>query len=170
MAYPNPPRTWVAGAVATAAQFNSDLRDALNIIIPVASTTLAWGSYTPTLTQSATVTKTVTYAKYFQVGKIVVVVWDLAVTGAGTANNAVLVGLPVTAASAATKPVGGGMINDASVPTNITGLPYLNSTTTFGYLDTTAAANVVLGQTGAAFAAALASPDAVRGFAIYEAA
>jgi hypothetical protein len=60
----------------------------------------AWESYTPTLTQSSTVTKTVTYAKYTQINKLCIVNVRLDVTGAGTAANSVVVGLPLTSASA----------------------------------------------------------------------
>ena len=57
----------------------------------------AWTSYTPTLTQSGAVTKTVTYAKYVQIGNFVWVQVFLTATGAGTAANAITVTLPVAA-------------------------------------------------------------------------
>lgn len=95
MAY-TAPRTWVAGDVLTAAQLNQHLRDQLLAAFPLAVD--AWTSYTPTLTQSATITKTVTYAKYQRVGRLIVANMSLAITGAGTSGNAILVGLPVAAA------------------------------------------------------------------------
>jgi hypothetical protein len=164
--YPNPPRTWVAGAVATAAQFNSDLRDALNAIIPTASTTLAWASWTPTLTQSGNVTKTVTLAKYFQIGKIVVAVYVLTVTGTGTGNNVVTVSLPVTGSNS-NAPAGAGWINDGGG--NVPGLQMVG-TTTAQFIDSTIKINVFLGQTGSTFSAALTAGMAVNGVLVYQAA
>ena len=51
----------------------------------------AWETWTPTVTQSGSVTCTVTYAKYAQIQKLVVASAYLTVTGTGTANNPVLV-------------------------------------------------------------------------------
>jgi len=114
MAYTTP-RTWVTGEVVTAALLNTHLRDNLNAAFPVGVD--AWTSYTPTLTQSVTVTKTVTYAKYMKIGRMVTVRVDLAVTSAGTANNAIKIGLPVTAATSGNHVViGNAWVFDASVP------------------------------------------------------
>lgn len=101
MPYPATPKTWVAGDVLTAAQMNAELRDALLGAFPLGPPDTAWTSYTPTLTQSATVTKTVTYAKYQRIGRTIHVAVSLAITGAGTTGNAILAGLPVTAAALA---------------------------------------------------------------------
>jgi hypothetical protein len=67
------------------------------ITIPTAS---AWTSYTPTISQPGSIAKTVTYAKYIQVGGLVQVVVNLAPTASGTTSNAITVSLPVTAADA----------------------------------------------------------------------
>jgi hypothetical protein len=56
-----------------------------------------WQNYTPTWTQSATITKTVNWARYSQVGKLVQVSIRMTATGAGTASNKILVGLPMPA-------------------------------------------------------------------------
>lgn len=61
----------------------------------------AWTAYTPTLAQSVTVTKTVTYARYARVGRLIVAQALLTITGAGTAGTAVAVGLPVAATASA---------------------------------------------------------------------
>ena len=45
------------------------------------------------------VSKTVTYARYFKLGRFVTAEVSLAVTGSGTSSTAVEVGLPVTAAT-----------------------------------------------------------------------
>jgi hypothetical protein len=92
----------------------------------------AWESYTPTLTQSSTVTKTVTYAKYTQINKLCIVNVRLDVTGAGTAANSVVVGLPLTSASANIN-IGSVSIFDASVSTNYSGTCLLTTTSTVSF-------------------------------------
>lgn len=59
----------------------------------------AWTDWTPSVTQSGSVTVTVTRAKYLQLGKFFIAFADLAVTGSGTTNNAITVSSPVTAAA-----------------------------------------------------------------------
>lgn len=76
--------TFVSGQVLTAAELNA---------------AGAWSSYTPTWTQSATITKTVNWARYTQFNKLVVVNIKMTASSAGTANNKILVGLPVNASS-----------------------------------------------------------------------
>jgi hypothetical protein len=76
--------TFVAGQVLTAAELND------------AGT---WQDYTPTWTQSATITKTVNWARYMQFNKFVCVQVKMTASSAGTANNKILVGLPVNASS-----------------------------------------------------------------------
>lgn len=55
----------------------------------------AWTSYTPTFTQTATITKTVAFARYMQIGKTVFFTLAMNATSAGTAGAFVRVGLPV---------------------------------------------------------------------------
>jgi len=127
----------------------------------------AWTSYTPTLTQSAAVTKTVTYAKYEKIGRMVSVTVSLSVTGTGTANNAITVTLPFTAASAVY--VGSGYMLDSGVlfyPMIV----WPGSTTAVSFLDATQGTGAVsMGQTGAVFSAALAAGDLVAFSLTYEA-
>lgn len=59
----------------------------------------AWTAYTPTVTQSATITKSVTYGFYMRVGRTIHGVFFLTASSAGTAGNNVQVGLPVAAYS-----------------------------------------------------------------------
>ena len=73
----------------------------------------AWVDYTPTLTQGVAVTKTISYAKYCQIQKTVIVSIFLTATSAGTAGQFVLVGLPIAPKSGATQ-LGTGFIYDAS--------------------------------------------------------
>lgn len=115
MAYPATPKTWVAGDVLTAAQLNAELRDALLGAFPLGPPDVAWTAYTPTLVQGVTVTKTVTYAKYTKIGRLVAVNMLLTVTGAGTAGAGLVVGLPVAAANATSlMTVGTFFVRDAS--------------------------------------------------------
>lgn len=164
MAYPATPKTWVAGDVLTAAQLNAELRDALLGAFPLGVG--AWTSYTPTLTQSGAVTKTVTYAKYQRVGRLIHATWSLAVTGTGTGVNVVTVSLPVTAAAAVT--AGSGFIFDSSASLHYGGIAVLNTTTTCQLLSTSTDTTVFLG--GAVFTAALAAGDVVTGSVTYESA
>lgn len=76
--------TFVAGQVLTAAELN---------------TAGSWSTYTPTWTQSATITKTTNWARYTQLGKWVQGSIKMTASSAGTANNKILVGLPVNAST-----------------------------------------------------------------------
>lgn len=129
-----------------------------------------WTSYTPTLVQSGAVTKTVTYAKYIQIGKLVIVAVNLAVTGPGTASNAVVIGLPVNAASTSiARAAGTGSIYDSSVGLVYGGVAdFYGTNNTIRLWPTSADSGDVLGA--AAFTAALASGDAVTLNVMYEAA
>lgn len=72
------------GSVLTAAELN---------------TGLTFTDYTPDWTQSATITKTVNWARYTKFGKFISGSIKMTATGSGTAANDVLVGLPVAASS-----------------------------------------------------------------------
>jgi len=76
--------SFVSGQVLTAAELNSGG---------------AWSDYTPTWTQSVAVTKTVNWARYTQFNKWVQGSIKMTASGAGTANNKILVGLPVSASA-----------------------------------------------------------------------
>lgn len=166
MAYPATPKTWVAGDVLTAAQLNAELRDALLGAFPLGPPDTAWTSYTPTLTQPGAVTKTVTYAKYQRVGRLIVANGLLTCTGTGTAANQVAVGLPVAAAQAANMPAGSLYIFDASAGLFYNAVLSLTTTTTgVGFVN---ASGNALGVNS--FTAALAAADIVGFSAIYESA
>lgn len=101
----------------------------------------AWETWTPAVTQSGAVTATVTLGRYMRIQKLVIAVAKLAITGTGTANNAVKVSLPITAMDSG-QIVGQGFIYDAS--TNLTYLVAAESdttTTTRFYTDGTAGAS-----------------------------
>jgi len=130
-----------------------------------------WTSFTPTLTQSSAVTKTVNYAKYEKIGRLVIAQISVSVTGTGVANNTVTCTLPFTAASVGggNMDCGSGHIFDASAATNYPGVAVLNSVTTVALLDATAGTAVLSGQTGAAFSAAIALSDGISMCVMYEA-
>ncbi len=75
---------FAAGQVLTAAELNAGL---------------TYTDYTPTWTQSTTITKTVNFARYTQFGKMVHVSVKMTATGSGTATNNIAIGLPVTASA-----------------------------------------------------------------------
>jgi hypothetical protein len=153
------PRTWAAGEKITAALLNTHLRDNLLAIGG------SWTSYTPTLTQSGTVTKTVTYAKYLACGKLILGNVRLAATGAGTTNNPVLVGLPVASQTTTSLCVGSGDLVDSSAGLHYVGAAVLASTTTIGLV-----ADGLATWVGNAPNFALASGDEIRIWFHYEAA
>lgn len=170
MGYPATPRTWVAGDVLTAAQLNAELRDALLGAFPLGPPDVAWTAYTPTLTQTGAVTKTVTYARYQRVGRLIVAQFALSCTGAGTGGIAVIMGLPVAAAAVipAGQTIGAGKIGDASTGLAYRGLAELLTATTFGFIPTSGTNNNYLGTVE--FTAALASGDGISATVTYEAA
>lgn len=128
----------------------------------------AFPSYTPTLTQSGAVAKTLTYTKYTQRGKAVEGTAYMTVTGTGTASNAVKIGLPVPAATVAATIIGTGYILDSSANLLYTGLlTVLNSNEAQLLANVNGAAVQVLGA--ASFTAALDANDLVNVKFAYEA-
>jgi hypothetical protein len=126
-----------------------------------------WQSYTPTLTQSATPTKTTNYAKYTRLGRLIIVELDLSVTSSGTAGTAVSLGLPVAAAyTASALTIGGGGIFDNSTAITYTGeWGIATSTTVSLYHD-----QAFWTAWGVNPSLALASGDRIRAHLMYEAA
>lgn len=55
----------------------------------------AWTAYTPTFTEGVTITKTVGYARYMRVGRMVQGAFYMTATSAGTGSVNVQIGLPV---------------------------------------------------------------------------
>ena len=94
-------------------------------------------SYTPTLTQGVTVTKTIISAKYWQLNKLVIGTVNLSITSSGTTATAVQIGLPI-AANASTQLIIGSylVIGGASHYGNKVGSSVIyNSTTLGGFVD-----------------------------------
>lgn len=93
-----------------------------------------WVDYTPTLTQSATVTKTINNARYCQIQKTVFVQVYLIATSAGTAGNIVQIGLPLAARAANSSTTGIGQLYDASTNTIYVVSAYLTNTNACAFL------------------------------------
>jgi hypothetical protein len=125
-------------------------------------------TWTPQIDQGATtnITKTITTARFVQVGNVCYVWCTLALTGAGTAGSAVTVTLPVTPASYnANDSMGSGHIVDASAGANSANVSvwYSGGAAVYFQIDSTAAA----GRWGTNPSIALASGDGIRFTAQY---
>lgn len=117
-------------------------------------------TYTPTLTQSGSVTKTVTQCLYKQTGRWSAGVIDLAVTGSGTGANPILVGLPSAVSAGTNAAIGHGYVFDSSAGTFYTGIVLAAAgATTMDFLPCSADSSSVLGA--AVMTAALASGDRI---------
>jgi len=130
--------TFTSGQVLTAAELN---------------TAGEYQTYTPTWTQSATITKTVDWARYTQLNKLVVVSVKMTATGGGTAGNNILIGLPVNA-SANNFVMGVGFSIPVSSGTNLPNVAVFNSSSTVKF--TVSLANQSTGFSGST---AVASGD-----------
>ncbi len=128
----------------------------------------AWTSWTPTVQQGGAVTVTVTRARYARYGRTILATCKLAVTGTGTASQAVGISLPVAAATSAEYISGNGTIFDTSASGDFFGPPYLNTTSQVVLKSPTNVAGAFLGAS--TFTAALASGDVVFLAVAYEAA
>lgn len=140
---------------------------------PISGALTAWS---PTLTQSSAVTKTVTHGAYTRLGRWVSAYCTLAVTGSGTSSNAISVSLPVTAATS-TATVGTGYLVDASANAGSggfwPGVAVLASSTTAVLYATSSSGNtagsLLIGSGANTFSSALASGDTVAFRLAYEA-
>jgi hypothetical protein len=145
------------------------ITDSRTVAVPLGSTTdPTWASYTPTLTQGGSVSKTVTYAKYKKEGRTVTVNVLLTVTGSGSANNRIDVGLPESSATIGALVVGMFRLWNNSAPNNFVGACAFASTSSVACV--TNNNSKYLGQSGAAFALALAAGDLINISLTYEAA
>lgn len=120
-----------------------------------------WISFTPTLTQTGTVTNTITYARYQKLGRVITANCQLAVTGSGSGGVKVQITLPVSPAFSTNQIVGSFWLVDQSAATNYSGIALSESGGPVIGIPNSVAAG--LGQ--ASFTAALASGDTV-GYAI----
>lgn len=129
-------------------------------------------TYTPTLTQSAAVTKTVNSARYQRRNGRCVGRFDLSATATGTAANVVRVTLPIApnviGGRSYQHVVGVGAITDASASLQYRGLMvvYSGSDVALTPMSANTAEGSFLG--GSTFTAALASTDVIIGTFDYE--
>jgi len=92
-------------------------------------------NYTPTFTQSVNISKTVNFARYWQFQKLVVVQFSLTATSNGTAGNAIVVGLPLTASGFANLGMGVvGFAGGAGHYGNKIGTCYGNNSSSIAFL------------------------------------
>ena len=155
-------KTFVDGDVLTASDINTYL----------AGEGGAWTSFTPTVTQSGSVTVTNNRSVYARYGRTIHFSINLTVTGSGTGSNNILISLPV-AAAAAEQIAGSALIIDISTGgfgTQYKGLPSVltGDTSSMVLLPTNTTSAGVLGGTG--MTAGLASGDTIKIAGTYEAA
>lgn len=160
MAYTTPP-TFTAGAILTAAQLNTYLRDNFKAIGD------AWASFTPTWTSTgiapALGNGTLT-GKYLQVGKLVIFRWQLTMGSTSTYGTAEYRwALPVAAASPDDTIIGAAMCRDTGTAL-ATRQAFVASSTTFGLISE---GGVQVGQTSPH---TWANTDVLSGECMYEAA
>ena len=131
-----------------------------------AITNAGWTSYTPSLSQGASVTKTIENSKYSRYGSLVVGNVSVALSSAGTAASVIASSVPVAAAMTATNPViGNYTFYDLSATTYYCGAVVLTSGTTVNFIVDGATGK--LGSSG--FSGAVASGDILSFNFSYEA-
>lgn len=125
-------------------------------------------SYTPTVTQSGSVSLTAGNSEYFRVGRLITWRFALAITGTGTGANDVSITVPVTA-SYGGEICGVGYITDTSAVSRYPGVAVLTSTTVIKIqsVSSTGSSSYLGSNT---FTAALASGDIIAGSISYTAA
>lgn len=128
----------------------------------------AWTNYTPSWTQSATISKTINRAAYQKVGRICVVSVRMIATSAGTANNVINVGLPVPAAATIGYAAGQFFFDDSGIGF-YNGVAYIDNVNTVRfYWGGQSGSAPAFGQTGGGFSAAIASNDMMTFTVVYE--
>src|SRR5688500_15076466 len=80
------PRTWITGEIATAAQFNAHVRDNIDHVYGSVTT------FSPTVTQSGSVTLTTAIGRYRHVGNVCWLHIFCDVGGTGTGGNNIVIG------------------------------------------------------------------------------
>ena len=148
--------TVAAGATSITSGAISDTRSFAGLFGTPAE---EWTDYTPTLTQGGAVAKTVTYASYLKRGDLVFVEVLLAITGSGTANNQIELGLPPLAALHSSFINGTFRVYNASGPNTFIGAAAVWTSTSVVCL--THNNSNRLGQAGSSFSSALSSGDFV---------
>lgn len=132
----------------------------------------AWTSWTPAVTQSNSVASTNTRSRYAKHGRTVIAYCNVAITGTGTPDNAILVTLPVAAADInCLRHVGVGVWFDNSPFSSAKGTVTGATTTTVGFEVMINGNNVFrLGESISGYGTAITTNDGISFTAIYEAA
>ena len=125
----------------------------------------AWETWTPVVSQPGAITHTLTFARYTRIQKLVVATFSVAITGAGTAGNALSISLPITA-NTTTNAHGSGFLYDASTTVMYNGTFYNVTTSAAWFLGDWASGGVW----GTTPVLGVANGDVWRGTFIYEAA
>ena len=125
------------------------------------SRSVAWGSWTPTLTQGVAVSATVS-GQYTLLGKLVIVSFAIIPTSAGTAGQRVEIGGMPGSPVGIDRVFGGGDIQDAGTR-NIHVALYMRPSGTFWMIE-----NNMADVVGIASAYTIASGDAIHGFGVYQ--
>jgi hypothetical protein len=144
----------------TASLLNTHVRDNLNALYGSVT------NWTPQIDQGAStnIAKTVTEARYVQMGVVVHAWFLLAITASGTGGSAITITLPITATGhSSTTPIGSGLIYDSSATNQYLGSWSLVSTTQIALNTNVTGAGAV----GASPSFALASGDSIRGHLMY---
>ena len=130
----------------------------------------AWSTYTPTITQSGSVAKTMNYGKYAQFGKFVMAQVDMTITGSGTSGNIITCTLPVNRAYTTTAyTIGSFYAVDQSTASIFRGIVRTTAgAQTISFFD--AVGGVSLGNGGGAYTFGLANTDLLQFTITYEAA
>lgn len=111
-----------------------------------------WGAWTDlssspvTILQNVSVAYSSTYLRYSKEGRKVHYQGYVTFSAAGTANNAIRVGLPASAGVAGSRAVGSGYYSNTVV--NCPVVCFLDATSTFQMIATDTSSALVLGQTG----------------------
>jgi len=123
-----------------------------------------WQDWTPTVTQSGSVSVTVTQGRYMTIGDTAIVQVSLSVTGTGTAGNAVVIGGQPAAIQSANNAVvlGHAWISD------ISSANYAGVLVAIGATDWRVVCHTEADYAGTDPSFALASGDAIRFHAAYE--
>ena len=163
MAWTAPKTDFASGNILTAAQMN----DIGNNLAEFSELFTTFNTWTTTVTQSGTVTHTVNYARYVQIGRLVIANCYLTITGTGTGNNVITVNLPVTASSSLTvgSVIGEGQVIDGNVDNYVMAV-IVQTSTTLAWRRTSAAGQ----QAGQSPNFALANNDILMASLMYEAA
>ena len=126
-----------------------------------------WATFSPTWSQSGTISYTNNYSKYVQIGKTVHFRCSLLATSAGGGSTQISISLPVTASNASLfGAMGGANYYDVSPFTTYVLSPYFNSTSAVSFVSDTSAGN----NFGAAPAVTVGIGDYISLAVTYEAA